>query len=55
VKTTTKPQKGDIGVIGAREVRDSTGTVEIKMGQNHHFIVTDVGTILSTASTGTRA
>lgn len=41
--TSTVPKKGDIGVIGAREVRDSTGKVIIKVGQNHHFIVTEVG------------
>ncbi len=40
--TTAKPQRGDIGVIGAREVKDKDGKVIIKMGQNHHFIVTDV-------------
>lgn len=43
MQTTTTPKKGDIGVIGAREVRDkNTGEVIIKMGQNHHFIITDV-------------
>jgi hypothetical protein len=41
--TSMKPKRGDIGVIGAREVRDNTGKVIIKVGQNHHFIVTDVG------------
>jgi hypothetical protein len=40
--TSTKPKRGDIGVIGAREVRNSKGEVIIKVGQNHHFIVTDV-------------
>jgi hypothetical protein len=40
--TSATPKKGDIGVIGAREVKDAAGNVIIKMGQNHHFIVTDV-------------
>lgn len=39
---TGKPKKGDIGVIGAREVRNPDGSIKIKVGQNHHFIVTDV-------------
>lgn len=39
--TTTKPQKGDIGIIGARRAKDKNGNV-IPVGQNHHFIVTDV-------------
>ena len=41
--TSTVPKRGDIGVIGAREVRDKAGHVIIKVGQNHHVIVTDVG------------
>ena len=41
-ETSSVPKRGDIGVIGAREVRDKTGKVTIKVGQNHHFIVTDV-------------
>lgn len=36
------PDEAEAGVIGAREVKDSTGKVIIKMGQNHHFIITDV-------------
>ena len=40
---TNTPKPGDIGVIGAREVRDGAGNVVIKMGQNHHFVVTEVG------------
>jgi len=43
MRMTTTPQRGDIGVIGAREVRNPDGTIKIKMGQNHHFVVTDVG------------
>lgn len=41
--TAVVPKKGDIGVIGARAVKDKDGKVIIKVGQNHHFIVTDVG------------
>jgi hypothetical protein len=50
LQTTAKPKRGDIGVIGAREVRDKDGKVIVKMGQNHHFIVTDVngGSVSST-------
>lgn len=42
MKTTTKPQKGDIGIVGARPILDSNGKVIVPIGQNHHFIVTDV-------------
>lgn len=39
---TGNPKKGDIGVIGARPVYNKDGSIRIKMGQNHHFIITDV-------------
>ncbi len=42
MRTTATPKKGDIGVIGARPVFGKDGKVVTEVGQNHHFIVTDV-------------
>lgn len=40
--TTTTPKKGDIGLLDAYAVVDKKGKVLKAVGQNHHFIVTDV-------------